>query len=90
MSCQHPAWFVKGPKRTPYCVRCHVELTDKEAANLPRRLRKIQVQIVARSVEQIEALRALAKSTRVPMAVYLREAVDLVLAKHLGDPGDLR
>ncbi len=33
-------------------------------------------------VRQIQALRAVSKRTRIPMAVLIRDAVDLVLAAH--------
>lgn len=33
-------------------------------------------------VDQIEALKALSEATRVKMADYIREAVDLVIAKY--------
>ena len=45
------------------------------------RLKKVQ-QNALLEPEQVEALRALCARTRVPMQTYLREGVDLVIAKH--------
>lgn len=45
------------------------------------RLKKIQ-QNALLEPEQVDALRALCARTRVPMQTYLREGVDLVIAKH--------
>jgi hypothetical protein len=45
------------------------------------RLKKVQ-QNALLEPEQVEALRALCARTRVPMQTYLREGVDLVLARH--------
>mgnify|MGYP002844696172 CR=1 FL=1 len=40
--------------------------------------------------EQLEALKQLSERTRVPVAEYIREGVDLVLKKHGGElPGQL-
>ena len=46
-----------------------------------RRKRRVQVSAYL-DVEQADRLRDLSERTGVPQAVYLREAVDVVLEKH--------
>ena len=46
---------------------------------MPRRKVSTTVYLTA---EQFEGLRALHENTRVPVAEYVREGVDLVLARH--------
>jgi len=53
----------------------------KTSASSKLRLVKIPVQAYLEP-EQAEALKALSDNTRVPQQVYLREGLDLVLAKY--------
>lgn len=60
--------------------------TTRRKANSADRLKKTALPCYAEP-EQAEALRALSVRTRVPQQVYLREGIDLVLAKYGQESG---
>ena len=61
-----------------------------ERANEPMARKKISTTIYI-TPEQDERLKLLHERTKVPVAVYIREGIDLVLEKHEGElPGQLQ